>query len=774
MASSFCPDCDSMPRRIRPDRAEANGTIQVRRRGNVEPNPVMKLLRAALLASLPLMSSCALLVGTPEPDGQAGDPQALRALEQTEQQQVLQAARSRLETVQQQLDAGQFSEADATLAPLANSSLYPAEVAELKAKIGAGRERGASNATLRQVAIARRLALKDQFKEAQAILDSLDPNGVGKDEIRDVRELLNQRRLDESATAARKQVLAIRSLIKRGEFATAETLLDGIASGGAVPEEVAALKLELQTAKRNHTLSVEQQATTDQALGEVGERLVLPKTYGRTVIITPSLDPLEMPVGSMEDLINKRVTIQLDNAGVKELVQVLSQVDGLNIIADDALEAEKNLSMSLKDVPLKEVLSYIARNMGVAFHVGDNIIWVTESTEEPGSGPKLETRIIQLRHGFVPTLKAQGGGNEGDGGAPGGGEDDTDLEDSLDAFLADSPEGASYRVFKTRNVLIVRDTRENLRLVEELVKAFDKSPLQVLIEARFITISQDDLRDVGTELSTAAVTPLAVGDANTQLQVGELLTSLGALTKTNETGVGYAAFDGVIGDRAYNVVISALEKRSSTKNLSAPRITVLNNHSARIRRGNTTLYYSELETVAGGDSQVEDNDGAIVVVDAGSQTAFTGDPEELETGVTLDVKVNVGNNGQTVLLGLMPEIIELTRWRQFNVVAGGDTSSNNNDTDTNESVPGAVELPETSESSLQTAVSIRSGETVTLGGLVTSTVQKTVSKVPILGDIPILGFFFRHTSEKNVPQHLIIFVTATVIGEDGNFVQVAE
>jgi len=49
-----------------------------------------------------------------------------------------------------------------------------------------------------------------------------------------------------------------------------------------------------------------------------------------------------------------------------------------------------------------------------------------------------------------------------------------------------------------------------------------------------------------------------------------------------------------------------------------------------------------------------------------------------------------------------------------------------------------------------------------------------VSKVPILGDIPILGFFFRHTNEKNVPQHLIIFVTATVIGEDGNFVQVAE
>lgn len=741
----------------------------------------MKLLRAALFVSLPLMSSCALLVGTPATDPAASEnPQSLRALEQTEQQQVLQSAQDRLAMVRKQVAAGQFSDAETTLAPLANSSLYPAEVTELKAKIAAGQGREVSSAVLRQVAIARRLALKDQFDESQAILDSLDANGPGKEEIREVRELLNLRRIEAPAKAALTQVTEVRRLIRQGDLATASALLDAVESGGAVPGDVAALKLELDLAKRKQTLALDQQATTDQALGEVDQRLVLPKSYGKTVVITPDLDPLEMPVGSMEDLINKRVSIQLDNAGVKELVQVLSQVDGLNIIADDALEAEKNLTINVKNVPLKEVLSYIARNMGVAFHLGENIIWVTESLEEPGSGPKLETRIFQLRHGFIPTLKTQQKDGQGGGGQNAAGEDDTDLEDSLDAFLADSPEGASYRVFKTRNILIVRDTRENLRLVEELVKAFDKPPYQVLIEARFMTIGEADLRDVGSEFTVDADVAPVAGDANSQAQINGVLSSLGSLAtwewdqdgnRTAKTdisdGAGVISVGGTIGNRAYEFLISALDKRSSTKNLSAPRITVLNNHTARIRRGNTTLYYSELDSVSS-DGGSDNGNGTV-------QTAFTGSPEELETGVTLDVKVNVGNDVRTVLLGLSPEIVEIARWRSFNVVAGGDSSSDNNsNSDSNTNVPGNIELPETSESVLQTAVAVQSGGTVALGGLISSSVMKTVTKVPLLGDIPLIGFLFRHTSEKTEPQHLLIFVTATVIDENGNFVRVIE
>jgi len=727
----------------------------------------MKFFRLAVLASLPLLSSCALLVGTEESTGKAGQStQSLHALQKTEQQEVLRGAKLRLASIRRQIAVGKFTEAEADLAPLANSSLYPEEVAELSAKISAGREKAGVLRVRKQIALARRLAYKDDFDEAEAMLNMQDANGPCKVEIREVRELLNLRRIKRSSRSVGKQVTEIRRAIKRGELAAADALLDGLESSNTAAPQVAALRLELRAAQDGETLSIAQQATVNQALSEVEDRLVLPPTYGKTIVISPNLDPLEMPVGSMEDLINKKVSIELDNAGVKELVQVLSEQDGLNVIADDALEAEKTLTINVKQVPLKEILSYIARNMGVAFHMGENIIWVTESTEEPGTGPQLETRVFQLRHGFVPALKPKK--KQGEEGGEGDASQDTDLEDSLDAFLADSPEGASYRVFKTRNVLIVKDSRENLRLVEELVRTFDKPPLQVSIEARFLTISEDDLLDVGAEFSAGPDDIPTIGeDAESMTQITALLSSLGAITEGNEAGIGGATFDGVIGNRAYNLIISAIKRRDSTKNLSAPQVTLLNGQTARMRRGNTTLYYSELDTVAG--------DGGDTTGDSSVQTAFTGDPEELETGVTLEVKVNIGNNGETILLGLLPEIIELTRWRSFNVVAeGGSSNNNNSDDSTGTNAPGTIELPETSDMSVQTAVAVKSGQTVTLGGLVTTTVQKTVSKVPILGDIPLIGFFFRHTNEKNVPQHLIIFVTATVIDSDGSFVQVAK
>ena len=115
-------------------------------------------------------------------------------------------------------------------------------------------------------------------------------------------------------------------------------------------------------------------------------------------------------------------------------------------------------------------------------------------------------------------------------------------------------------------------------------------------------------------------------------------------------------------------------------------------------------------------------DGGDTSGDSSVQTAFTGTPAELETGVTLDVKVNIGNNGQTILLGLLPEISELSRWRSFNVVAGSSNSNNNNNNngDSNaDTAPGTVELPETTKASIKTAVCIKSGEMVALGGLAT-------------------------------------------------------
>ena len=71
-------------------------------------------------------------------------------------------------------------------------------------------------------------------------------------------------------------------------------------------------------------------------------------------MIDSNLPPVELPAGAMEQLVNRKISVTMDNAGVKELVQVLSR-EGLNVVADDALESGKQLSISVKDVPLKEL-----------------------------------------------------------------------------------------------------------------------------------------------------------------------------------------------------------------------------------------------------------------------------------------------------------------------------------------------------------------------------------------------------------------------------------
>ena len=107
------------------------------------------------------------------------------------------------------------------------------------------------------------------------------------------------------------------------------------------------------------------------------KELALPSTYGTTVLIDQNLSPIELPKGSQEDLINKKISLSLESADVAQLVEELN-ANGLNVIADDALQSEKTLTVKFKDVPIKELFAYIARNMGIAFYVGENMVWVTE------------------------------------------------------------------------------------------------------------------------------------------------------------------------------------------------------------------------------------------------------------------------------------------------------------------------------------------------------------------------------------------------------------
>jgi len=462
-------------------------------------------------------------------------------------------------------------------------------------------------------------------------------------------------------------------------------------------------------------------------------------------------------------LINRKVSMRLEEAGVKDLIVALSEFDGLNIVADEALTSDKQLTVSVRDVPLKELMSYIARNMGIAFHLSENMIWVTESPEPPGAGPTLETRVYRLRQGFIPAPAAGGGGGGGDdafslgGGGGFGGEGDNELEDALETFLTDGPDGATYRIFRSRNLLIVKNSRENLRLVEELIRELDRQPLQVLIEARFITIGREDLLELGFDIPEFSL------DGKDKDKESEVMTMDASSTfdAFKKKAVGHnLALTGILGNHTYKAVLHALEENGQARTLSAPRITVVNNQSARIRKGDKMYYFEEYEV----QSVDEGQEGTS------NELAPTGSPTELELGITLNVNVNIGNDGETIMLSLQPEIKQFQKWLNFTTSGSSDGE---NDTGTDAEQPGGlVSLPMVDESTVQTTVVVKSGETVVLGGMLQTKKNSTIRKIPILGDVPLIGPLFRHTEEAEEPEHLLIFVTGTVINDSGEFVEV--
>jgi len=540
-------------------------------------------------------------------------------------------------------------------------------------------------------------------------------------------------------------------------------ILEKLPENKTYHEQISKLRADLEQYDSRRRIGLEQQQSAHGAIREVEERLVLPDTYGKTVRIAPNHSPHVTPPGPVETLLAKPISLVVEDAGVAELVKALSAVEGLNLIVDQELTGTRHVTVSVHDVPLEELLRYIARNMGIAFHVGKNAVWVTKA-EAAAQGPAIETRIYELHSGFVPKgsgaagLK-QSGGPTFDEPKPEGVEDN-ELEDALKTFLG--PEGkeqngCTYRIFRDRNVLIARNTREKLALLENLLDTLDRPPQQVLIEARFITIRDEDLYRLGLNLQgiivPAAGTRAGFNDLRNRAQKDLILDKGQTLVpkpanlaesldkkrlEASGSFPGTMTVSGILGNTTFQAVLDALKEVTKAKTLSAPRITVTNNRSAYIFRGTKRFYFEqyELEQVDFGDLGTR------------SMRGPTGTPKELPLGLFLSVRPNIGNDHETLILALKPEITSFVDWELFDE-------------------EGFVKLPIVNSESLETTVVIRSGETVVLGGMMTKTEKEQTRKLPYIGNIPWLGAFFRQEEKINNPEHLLIFVTAQIVNSNG-------
>src|SRR5205085_6872591 len=228
-------------------------------------------------------------------------------------------------------------------------------------------------------------------------------------------------------------------------------------------------------------------------------------------------------------------------------------------------------------------------------------------------------------------------------------------------------------------------------------------------------------------------------------------------------------YTGILTDPQFRVVIHALEQRQGVDLISAPKITTMSARQAQIKVVDVKYIVTDLDlnqTSSGGGGVAGANGAAF---GGGGVVGSTIQPitEPIELGPVLDIVPYVSADGYTVQMTIIPTL------REF---VGYDLETAKLFQAQAQSVGGAAASPLTTTTPLPqfrlrqvvTTAIVWDGQTVVLGGLISENVTKTKDKVPLLGDLPIMGRLFRSESSMTIKKNLLIFVTPTIIDPAGN------
>ncbi|MDE0452166.1 MAG: type II secretion system secretin GspD [Gammaproteobacteria bacterium] len=303
---------------------------------------------------------------------------------------------------------------------------------------------------------------------------------------------------------------------------------------------------------------------------------------------------------------------------------------------------------------------------------------------------------------------------------------------------ADSPIETTIQADTGLNAIVARTNPRTMNEILNIVKQLDTRRAQVLIEAAIAEISVSDLFSVGAETAGADERGRSVPAFNATLNgiIGALLgdgstdtvTPVDALSRAESPTLSIVKLDreGV----TFGVVLNALSTNTAADLLSAPSVLTLDNQEARIHAG----------------QEVPFRTGSFTTVGEGTTNPFTTVQRSL-VGITLEVTPHV-HEGTAVRLEIKQTV--------SNILDSGLALN-------------AADLI-TQQREIETTVLAEGGETIVLGGLIQNDYRDTAKKVPVLGDIPLVGRLFRSTSQTRNKRHLLVFIRPTVVRsrEDAN------
>jgi len=448
-------------------------------------------------------------------------------------------------------------------------------------------------------------------------------------------------------------------------------------------------------------------------------------------------DPNKLAKGA-QGYRGEKISFDFQNIEVRAALQAVADISGLNIIASDSVGG--SLTLRLKDVPWDQALDVILQSKGLDMRKNGTVIWIAPK-EELLTKEKLEleqraqisdleplkSEIFQLNYQKAESFRTVFG-LDAAGGATGN-----------DRNRVLSKRGSAIIDPRT-NQLFVTDIASKIEDIRMLIQKTDVASKQVLIEARLVEANDGFSRNLGAKLGFADLRGFRGGDpgygvgGNNRVALGGNLTGVGQVTgQTPDKGDGYtnttmvnlpaAAIGGIspsslafslfssADNRFLNLELSALEADGKGKIISSPRVVTEDKMVAVIEQGIELPY------------QVASSSGATSIEFKKANLRLEVIPQITPDGnVVLEVDVSKDSKGEETRAGF------------------------------------AINTQH-----VKTKVMVENGGTVVLGGIYQQTERSNVSKVPLLGDVPVLGYLFKTQGRESAKTELLVFITPKIV-----------
>lgn len=453
----------------------------------------------------------------------------------------------------------------------------------------------------------------------------------------------------------------------------------------------------------------------------------------------------------------------------------------------------RKVTLALRNIPLVEALRYVTSIAGLKFRVEPSAILVLPKEAPEG---EMITRTYPVESGAVrevlsaPTTSQTERTSTSEFEALKGTAGTVTRQD-LRQFFIDAgvpfPAGSSLAYNERTSTIIVRNTVENIDVFERVLSALNVVPKQVEIEAKFVEVSQQDLDELGFRWDVGEVafgtSPAPsftfeggsdsgifapgrgydlLGSDNvtaglrdsTTIQANALDTLLAAsgfgAVSAADSQIG--TIHGILNELTFALTIKALSQKKSADILFAPKVTTISGNTAQMKVVREFIYPTEYSL-----PQVAQNS----VTPSIPQSFKTR-----EIGVLLNCTPTVGADGYTINLTVVPEVSDFEGFLDYSPGSSFSGSATGGVI----IVENIVKQPLFNSRNLSTSIVIWDGQTVVLGGLIREDMQKLDDKVPVLGDIPMLGRLFRSKTTIRTKRNLLVFVTARLVDPSGNLI----